>query len=80
MAEERKFETITYSIKDKIATVTLNRPEVHNAFNEVMIAELTEAFKKISEDDEVRVVVLTGNGKSFSAGADLNWMKKMINY
>ena len=80
MAEERKFKTITYSLKDKIATVTLNRPEVHNAFNEVMIAELTEAFKQISEDDEVRVVVLTGNGESFSAGADLNWMKKMINY
>lgn len=80
MAEERKFETITYSLKDKIATVTLNRPEVHNAFNEVMIAELTEIFKKISEDESVRVVVLAGNGKSFSAGADLNWMKKMINF
>ena len=80
MTEDREFETITCSIQDKIATVTLNRPEVHNAFNEVMIAELTEIFKKISEDDGVRVVVLTGNGKSFSAGADLNWMKKMINF
>jgi methylglutaconyl-CoA hydratase len=80
LAEERKFETITYSFKDKIATVTLNRPEVHNAFNEVMIAELIDVFKKVSDDDEVRVVVLTGNGKSFSAGADLNWMKKMINF
>ena len=80
MTEEQSFETISYSFKDKIATVTLNRPEVHNAFNEVMIAELTEVFKKISEDGGVRVVVLTGNGKSFSAGADLNWMKKMINF
>lgn len=80
MTAEKNFETISYSFKDKIATVTLNRPEVHNAFNEVMIAELTEIFKKISEDELVRVAVLTGNGKSFSAGADLNWMKKMINY
>jgi len=80
LTEERKFKTIAYSLKEKIATVTLNRPEVHNAFNEVMIAELTEVFKKIAEDDGVRVVVLTGSGKSFSAGADLNWMKKMIDY
>lgn len=80
MTAEKNCETISYSFKDKIATVTLNRPEVHNAFNEVMIAELTEIFRKTSEDELVRVVVLTGNGKSFSAGADLNWMKKMINY
>ena len=80
MPKEKNFETISYSLKDKVATVTLDRPEVHNAFNEVMIAELTEIFKKISEDESVRVVVLAGNGKSFSAGADLNWMKKMINY
>ena len=82
MTAEKNFETISYSFsfKDKIAKVTLNRPEVHNAFNEVMIAELTDIFKKISEDESVRVVVLTGNGKSFSAGADVNWRKKMINY
>jgi len=80
LTEETRFETILYSTENKIAKVYLNRPEVHNAFNEVMIAELTEIFKKISEDELVRVAVLTGNGKSFSAGADLNWMKKMINY
>ncbi len=80
MPKEKQFETISYSLKDRVATVILDRPEVHNAFNEVMIAELTEIFKKVSEDESVRVVVLTGNGKSFSAGADLNWMKKMINY
>jgi methylglutaconyl-CoA hydratase len=74
------FRTISYSFQDKIATVTLNRPEIHNAFNEVMIAELTGIFTSISEDESVRVAVLTGAGKSFSAGADLNWMKKMINY
>ena len=80
MTAEKSFETISFSFKNRIALVTLNRPEVHNAFNEVMIAELTEIFRKVSSDDTVRVVVLTGNGKSFSAGADLNWMKKMINY
>jgi methylglutaconyl-CoA hydratase len=80
LTTEKSFETISYSFKNRVASVTLNRPEVHNAFNEVMIAELTEIFKKVSVDDAVRVVVLTGNGKSFSAGADLNWMKKMINY
>jgi methylglutaconyl-CoA hydratase len=80
LSEEKNFETISYALKDRVATVFLDRPEVHNAFNEVMIAELTEIFKRISEDELVRVVVLTGNGKSFSAGADLNWMKKMINY
>jgi methylglutaconyl-CoA hydratase len=80
LLKEKKFETISYSVENKIAKVLLNRPEVHNAFNEVMIAELTEIFKKISEDESVRVVILTGNGKSFSAGADLNWMRKMINY
>jgi methylglutaconyl-CoA hydratase len=76
----KSFETISYTSKQKIAAITLNRPEIHNAFNEVMIAELTQVFRKISEDESVRVAVLTGSGKSFSAGADLNWMKKMIDY
>ena len=80
MTEENKFDTILYSIENKIAKVYLNRPEVHNAFNEVMIAELTDVFIRITKDDEVRVVVLTGKGDSFCAGADLNWMKRMINF
>ena len=80
MTEDKNFETISYQFEDKIATITLNRPEIHNAFNEVMIAELIEIFGGISKDESVRVVILTGAGKSFSAGADLNWMKKMINY
>jgi len=57
----------------------LNRPQLHNAFNEDVITELTTTFKKI-DNSLCRSVVLTGNGKSFSAGADLNWMKKMANY
>ncbi len=54
----------------------MNRPELHNAFNPVLISELTDVFSKVSA--ETRSVVLTGNGKSFSAGADLNWMQSMV--
>jgi methylglutaconyl-CoA hydratase len=59
-----------------VATVWMNRPDVHNAFNEDLIAQLTEAFVSLGADDRVRVVVLAGRGKSFSAGADLSWMKR----
>lgn len=59
----------------------MNRPDTHNAFNEVVIRELTEAFREVKKhSDKLRAVVLTGTGKSFSAGADLNWMKKMATY
>ena len=60
--------------------VILNRPEIHNAFNDDLIISLTKAFKEISIDESARLVVLSGEGKSFCAGADLNWMKSMINY
>lgn len=60
-----------------VATVTMARPEVHNAFNEALIAELHAGFSELATDDSVRVVVLAGEGKSFSVGADLNWMKRM---
>lgn len=63
-----------------VATITLNRPELHNAFNDVMITELIETFKKLEKDETVRLVILTGVGKSFCAGADLNWMKQMKDY
>lgn len=59
-----------------VATVWMNRPDVHNAFNEDLIAQLTEAFLGLDGNDSVRVVVLAGRGKSFSAGADLSWMKR----
>ncbi|MCF8475054.1 MAG: enoyl-CoA hydratase/isomerase family protein [Emcibacter sp.] len=59
-----------------IAKVTLNRPDVHNAFDEHMIRELRDVFDRIEEDKSCRVVVLRGAGKSFSAGADLGWMKR----
>ncbi len=63
-----------------ICFITLDRPEVHNAFNDEMIAALTDEFLALENDDSVRVVIITGNGKSFCAGADLNWMKRMKDY
>jgi methylglutaconyl-CoA hydratase len=60
-----------------VGLVTLNRPERHNAFDDAMIAELTEALRAMEADESVRIVVLSGAGPSFSAGADLNWMKRM---
>lgn len=63
----------------KVANVIMMRPELHNAFNEDMIAEITDAFNRLN-DSEARVIVIKGDGKSFCAGADLNWMKKMKDY
>jgi len=63
-----------------VARVTLTRAEVHNAFNEVLIAELTAALDGLAQDERVRAVVLAAQGPSFSAGADLNWMKAMAGY
>ncbi|MCG8596257.1 MAG: enoyl-CoA hydratase/isomerase family protein [Kiloniellales bacterium] len=63
-----------------VARLVLNRPEVHNAFNDVLIAELTSALKRLEQDPKVRAVLLAAEGKSFSAGADLNWMKRMAGY
>lgn len=63
-----------------VATLTMNRPELHNAFNDEMILELIKCFKDLTLNEAVRLVVLTGVGKSFCAGADLNWMKRMKDY
>jgi methylglutaconyl-CoA hydratase len=65
---------------DGIATVTLDRPEIHNAFDDVMVAELTHALRELDADPRVRVVIIAANGKSFSSGANLNWMKQMATY
>lgn len=73
-------EFIRVDREGKTARVVMTRPEVHNAFNEVMIAEVTEAFRSLGSDVSVRTVVLAGEGKSFSAGADVNWMKRMVDY
>jgi methylglutaconyl-CoA hydratase len=63
-----------------VATVTLNRPALHNAFDDVLIRLLTDALKALEADTAVRLVVLTGAGASFSAGGDLNWMRRMAQY
>ena len=75
-----KYETIEIRKEKHIATVYLNRPEVHNAMNEQLMKELTTCFKELSRDDNTRIIILTGKGKSFCAGADLNWMKSMAKY
>ena len=63
-----------------VARVTLNRPDVRNAFNEGVIAELTEAFATLGQDPTLRAIVLAAEGKAFCAGADLKWMKAMAGY
>ena len=67
--------TVERSHQDKIATVTMRRPEVHNAFNTQLVNDLQAAFTDLSTDTQLHAVVLTGDGRSFSAGADLNMMK-----
>ena len=70
--------TVLVSEKNSILYVSLHRPDVHNAFNPEMVAELTDIFSHVGEG--VRALVLKGEGPSFSAGADLNWMKSMVDY
>src|SRR5665647_2767787 len=63
-----------------VSRVTLNRPEVRNAFNDEVIAELTQAFTELGQDPQVRAIVLAADGPAFCAGADLNWMRRMADY
>jgi methylglutaconyl-CoA hydratase len=71
---------LTAVSEDGVASVTLNRAEVHNAFNDAIIADLTGTLRRLGDDDKVQAVVLRAEGKSFSAGADLGWMQRMANY
>lgn len=73
------FTTLEIELQGAVATIWMNRPELHNAFDEILIAELTAACIALDDDEDVRVVILAGRGKSFSAGADLNWMKRAAN-
>lgn len=75
-----QYDTLTLDCEDTLATVTLNRPQVRNAFNETMIAELTSVFGMLGQRGEIRAIVLAANGVAFCAGADLNWMRKMAGY
>lgn len=72
--------TLQIEIKDAVATVWLNRAHLRNAFDDMVIAELTQTFNKLGNDDAVRVIVLAARGPAFCAGADLNWMQKMAGY
>jgi methylglutaconyl-CoA hydratase len=67
-------------IESGVARVTLDRPEVRNAFDDALIRKLQSSFETLAKDASVRVVVLAGNGPAFCAGADLNWMKRMAGY
>ena len=71
---------LVIEIHDGIATLTLNRPKVHNAFDEMLIADLTAAYQAAGRNDAVRAIVLQANGPSFCAGGDLGWMRRMANY
>lgn len=75
-----EYKYIKLSHHQHVATLLLNRPEVHNAFDDVMIEELITALEHLQTNDKIRLVVLRAAGKSFSAGADLQWMQRMINY
>jgi len=75
-----KYETLNVSHENDVVTVTLNRPDVHNAINDILLRELIHCFQDLTNDEAIRVIILTGNGLSFCAGADLRWMKGMVNY
>ena len=75
-----RYSTIDVERKGMVETITLNRPSVHNAFDEMLIAELTAALTEAGADPQVRVVVLKGAGKSFCSGADLTWMGRMVDF
>ncbi|MEW5994352.1 MAG: enoyl-CoA hydratase/isomerase family protein [Candidatus Zixiibacteriota bacterium] len=73
-----ELSTVRFEIDGRVARVTFSRPEVHNAFNVTVIREMQQVFDEIAKDDSLRVVILTGEGKSFCAGADLNWMRGVV--
>jgi len=73
-------QTVEITREGYVATVVLNRPDVRNAFNEVTIAEITQAFRDLGGDSGIRAIVLAASGPAFCAGADLSWMQKMAGY
>lgn len=75
-----ELETLNVVEREGVVTIALQRPEVHNAFNDTLIREMLELFDGFDGRDDLRAVVLKGNGKNFCAGADLNWMASMVDY
>jgi methylglutaconyl-CoA hydratase len=74
------FLTVEPDSQDRVVTVTLRRPRVHNALNAQMMAELTDVFLELGSDERLHAIVLTGEGPSFCAGADLTWMQESVAY
>jgi len=74
------YTTIEFEKQADLGIIWLNRPDIHNAFNEVMIQEVIDCVGAVNEMDDIRIVILRGRGKSFCAGADLNWMRGVANY
>jgi methylglutaconyl-CoA hydratase len=72
--------TVDHSFQGRIATITMKRPEVHNAFNTQLIQDLQSAFTQLSQDNNLHAVILAGEGKSFSAGADIQMMQEAITF
>lgn len=72
--------SLTIAVENSVARITLSRPEVRNAFNDEVIAELTQAFQTLGQRGDVRAIVLAAEGPAFCAGADLNWMRRMADY
>lgn len=73
-------QALTVAVDDRVARLTLTRPEVRNAFNDEVIQQLKAAFESVGARDDVRAVVLAAEGPAFCAGADLNWMRRMADY
>ena len=80
MAALNNASALTVTVRDQVARITLSRPDVRNAFNDEVIAELTAAFESLGQRGDVRAIVLAAEGPAFCAGADLNWMRRMADY
>jgi methylglutaconyl-CoA hydratase len=76
----KEYNTLFFEKKEDIGIVWLNRPRIHNAFNEEMISEIIDIFEALETHDDIRIIMLRGKGKSFCAGADLNWMRDVAGY
>lgn len=74
------YKTLLVEIKNGIGIVWMNRPKLHNALDDTMTAELTAAMRKLGDDPAVRIAILAGTGKSFSAGADMKWMQRLAGF
>jgi len=76
----KEYNTIKIKTENNLVTIWLNRPKIHNAFNEEMIYELNDYFKNTVNDKQTRLIILRGRGKSFCAGADIKWLKSVLDY